>query len=95
MEILENILNILATLVIIYRAWSYYVLKSILKETSVKPKFISFLLTEFGRLDNLIFWYVKTKSNNSEINRQELLVNRLTTSFFILVVGIIGVAILK
>jgi hypothetical protein len=60
-----------------------------------KTGVVSFLLTDFGRLDNLFIWYVKEISEDKRINQQILLVNRLTSSFFALTIVVLFLYFMK
>jgi hypothetical protein len=95
MEILSSICLYISTVIIIYRAWSFYQLKAMLDKSEQKTSIVSFLLTDFGRLDNLFIWYVKETSEDKRIKRQILLVNRLTSSFFVFVIIVLFLYFMK
>ena len=95
MEILSSICLYISTVIIIYRAWSFYQLKAMLDKSRQKTSVISFLLTDFGRLDNLFIWYVRETSEDKRIKRQILLVNRLTSSFFLFIIIVLFLYFIK
>lgn len=83
METTLTILCIVGAVTLILRGYVFFIIKVKAKDQYAKPNFFSFLWKDFGKIDQILIWYMDLQKVRTDVNKYIKIVNFLTTVFLV------------
>jgi len=89
MKIILSILNIVAGFSIVLRGYVFFIIKVKAKDPYARASFFIFLWKDFGKIDQILIWYMDLQKERTDVNKYIKLLNFLTTTILVSLVLLI------
>ena len=83
MELTLSILCIVGGLAGILRGYVFFIIKVKAKDQYAKASFFIFLWKDFGKISQLLIWYMDLQKVRTDVNKYIKILNFLTTVFLV------------